>query len=252
MIPMKPTHPVFSLTILALLLGGCSIFNSGHSAHNAQNKAAPLPPSAPLPSFHAEGEGIAIRRVVVLPLYYDEQTTAGAVPDMDLAFNAELGKTSLFELVPLSRAELQAEFGKPQFSSVENLPADLLARLRVEYGADGVLFTDITHYFPYHPITIGVRMKLVDTVSGQIHWDFDHLFDSSQPVTSTAAQQFFLKNNPAPVPLPEDGSPILQSPARFSRYVAYEAFRSLQNVSPEQENALNSQQNQPNRKHHQE
>lgn len=221
---MKLKQSYLLLAVLALAMNGCETAKivCGHS-------------QPPLPSFHAEGEGIPMRRVAVLPLYYDLQSL-GSLQDMDVAFNAELTRTSLFEVVPISRAELETHFGQRQFSSVEVLPGDLLLRLRAAYGVDGVLFIDVTHYSPYRPIAIGVRAKLVDVNSGQIRWAFDHLFDSGLPATGDAAKRYYLSNNRKDNELPMDeGGAILQSPARFSKYAAYETFRSLKNVPQETE-----------------
>ena len=173
-------------------------------------------PVAPIPSFRADGGGSPIRRIAVLPPYCNQQT-ASSVNDLEMTFQSELSKTSLFELVPISHAAMEMHFGKPQISSVDIIPGDLLFRLRSEYGVEGVLFIDITHYFPYGPISIGVRVKLVDATTGKIRWAFDHLFDSSNPTTSAEAQQFYLKNSHDRFPLPLDGRPILQSPTRFSK-----------------------------------
>ena len=221
---MFKSHP-FLILILASTVTGCQI-----------KLLQPHKEAAPISSFRSDGNGLHIRRIAVLPPFCNEQT-ASSVNDLSRTFQAELSKTSLFELVPISHAAMEMHFGHPQISSVDIIPGDLLFRLRSEYGVEGVLFIDITHYFPYSPVSIGIRVKLVDATTGKICWAFDHLFDSSNPTTSADAQAFYLKNSKDPQPLPLDGSPILQSPTRFSRYVAYEVFRSLKNVTESSENA---------------
>jgi len=206
------------IAILATALTGCSELTL-HREHRPE----------PIASFRSDGGGAPIRRIAVLPPYCNQQT-ASSVNDLEMTFQSELTKTSLFELVPITHAAMEMHFGYPQISSVDIIPGDLLFRLRSEYGVEGVMFIDITHYFPYGPISIGIRVKLVDATTGKIRWAFDHLFDSSNPTTSAEAQQFYLKNSHDNYPLPLDGSPILQSPTRFSKYVAYEVFRSLKNI----------------------
>jgi hypothetical protein len=192
--------------------------------------AKPVPP---VPSFHSEpADGtVAMRRIAVLPLS-SEIPLGASLGQIDSALNEELTKTALFEVVPVSREALETRFGRKQFSSVEVLPGELLVKLRAEYGVDGVLFTDLTHYNPYRPLAIGVRAKLVDIQSGKVRWAFDHLFDTGNPDTAKAAQCYFTDNTRANYPVPADGAAILQSPARFSKYVAWEAFRSLLNTTP--------------------
>ena len=171
-----------------------------------------------------------MRRVAVLPLA-SETSLEAALSELDAAIRQELAKTSMFELVPISRAMLEARFGRNCFSSVEVLPGELLTTLRVEFGVDGVLFTDLTHYRPYKPISIGVRSKLIDVQTGEVRWAFDHLFDAGNLATAKAAGGYYVASTPPP-PIAKYGDPglaILQSPSRFTKYVAWEAFRSLLN-----------------------
>lgn len=210
--------PVFPILLLTLLLAGCQ----------TTQKILRPPPPPPLPSYHQGEEGLPMRRVALLPLNFDQQGGA-AMHDLELVFQGELNKTSAFEIVPLNHQQLEEHFGKRQFSSVEIIPRDLLTRLVLDYGVDGVLFTDITQYFPYRPISIGVRCKLVDARSGQTRWAFDHLFDSGNPAVATAAKQFAVEQSNQQLPIATDGTSMLQSPTRFAKYVAHETYRSLLN-----------------------
>ena len=187
-------------------------------------------PQPPLHSFHENVAGpvVPMRRIAVLPISCDLPLEA-SVGELDAAVTSELAKTSLFELVPISREALGSRFGRRQFSSVEVLPGELLATLRADYGVDGVLFTDLTHYRPYLPISIGMRSKLIDAQSGQIRWAFDHLFDAGNVATAKEAAGYYLTTT-TPSPSVEhgvDAAAVLQSPSRFTKYVAWEAFRSL-------------------------
>lgn len=169
-----------------------------------------------------------IRRVAVLPVAYETPLEA-SLTQLDGAVTMELAKTSLFELVPVSREALDVRFGRRQFTSVEVLPGELLRTLRADFGVDGILFTDLTYYRPYQPISIGVRSKLVDAQTGQVRWAFDHLFDAGNLETAAAAEGYYLATTPPPPTLehPHNGAAVLQSPSRFTKYVAWEAFRSL-------------------------
>jgi hypothetical protein len=182
-----------------------------------------------IPSYHQDTDGAPIRRVAVLPMYFEEQQAA-TPNELDLVFHAELAKTSAFEVVTISREELRAHFGIPQFSSVEVIPRDVLMRLVADYGVDAVLFTDVTHYSPYRPISLGIRCKLVDARSGTQRWVFDHVFDSGNPQVAIAAKQFDVEQESEQLPIPPDGSNILQSPSRFGKYVAHETYRSLLSI----------------------
>ena len=214
------------LAVLATAFTGCQL----------KKLCAKKPPAAPIASFRSGGNGAPLRRIAMLPPHCNQQT-ASSVNGLEMAFQSELSKTSLFEVVPISHSVMEKEFGHPQISSVDIIPGDFLFRLRSEFGVEGVMFIDITHYFPYQPISIGIRVKLVDATTGKIRWAFDHLFDSSNPETSKEAQEFYTKNSHDTGPVLTDGNPILQSPVRFSKYVAYEVFRSLANAPQVPENA---------------
>ena len=198
-----------------LLLGGCV------AVKVVKTVVQPV-----IPSYHQDADGVPIRRVAVLPIYFEERQQSPP-NDLDLVFHAELNKAAAFEVIPISREELSAHFGIPQLSSVQVIPRDLLTRLMADYAVEGVLFTDLTHYSPYRPISIGVRCKLVDARSGVQRWVFDHLFDSGNPDIAVAAKRFSVGQEIEQLPIPTDGASILQSPSQFGKYVAHETYRSL-------------------------
>ena len=201
---------------LALSLGGCA---------TSRHALAPEPPP-PQNYFSPDSVGASIRRVALLPLYN------AAYPDsylrtMDETFEAELTKKALFEVVSVSRGEMEALFGSRQFPSTDTLPADALTRLRKTFGVDGVVFTDLTHFSPYRPVSMGVRTKLVDVNTGKIRWAFDYVYDAGNSAVAEAAKRYQVLSSDPRQPLATDGGSILLSPSRFAKYVASETFASL-------------------------
>lgn len=213
-----------AVAVLALALLGCEEFPST-SKIRSQVCSVFLPPP-PLPSYHDFAGGIAFKRVALLPLCH-ESATGNFPSELDNCFNAELTKTTMFEVVVITRDEMKSIFGRPEYSSTEVLPGNLLAEIASRFGVDAVMFTEITHYSPYQPIAIGVRAKLVDARSGDIRWAFDHLFDSGRPVVSDDARHFYLHQTQNNLPIHDEGDAVLQSPMRFARYAAWETYRSL-------------------------
>jgi hypothetical protein len=212
---MNAPYRLASLSFSILLVTGCA------TVRVAKNLVQPA-----IPSYHQDAGGAPMRRVAVLPMYFDNEQQA-TPRELDLVFHAELAKTSAFEVIPISREELSAHFGIPQVSSVQVIPRDLLSRLVEDYGVDGILFTDVTHYAPYRPICIGIKCKLVDARSGEQRWVFDHVFDSANPEIAVAAKRFSVDQEAQQLPIASDGSSILQSPSQFGKYVAHETYRSL-------------------------
>ena len=213
------------LALAALLLTGCESFREKVGAKIAGTP--PPPPHAanfflpPLPD-----KSLPMRRVAMLPLA-GGRFSSDALRDVTAAFQGELSKKTLFEVVPVSGADLEAICGQRELSSVEHIPAELLHTLHERFGAEGVLFTDITHFNPYRPVAIGVRAKLVDTGSGAISWACDIVFDSGQPAVAETARTFQRKFSDPHRALADDGGSVLISPARFAKFVANEAFSSL-------------------------
>jgi hypothetical protein len=212
---MKLFHRLAIASLSMLLASGCQTV-----------KVVKTLSQPPIPSYHQEADTVPLRRVAVLPIDFDDDAVSTS-NELDLIFHAELTKASAFEVIPVSREELSAHFGIPHLSSVQVIPGDLLARLMQEYDVDGVLFTDVTHYYPYRPLAIGVRCKLVDVHTGVQRWVFDHLFDSGAPAVAVAAKQFAEEQDSEQLPIPSDGASILDSPSEFGKYVAHETYRSL-------------------------
>jgi hypothetical protein len=167
----------------------------------------------------------AVRRVAVLPLHA-AQSRATEVSGLEDAFRGELAGMERFEITPISRAEMTARFGRESFASSAALPEDFLARLRADFGVDGVLFLDLTQYRPYQPVAVGVRAKLVVAGDPVALWSFDSLFDSSRPEVANAARQFS-SGSKRPGGADEDSTGVLQSPGRFAKYVGHAMFATL-------------------------
>ena len=211
--------------VLCALAGVLSLFSGGCAT--LKLAVAPAPPPPPPPNYFAPATpGEQLRRVALLPLH-SETYPDQYMRRLDATFHAELTKKALFEVVPVSRAELESLFGERQFSSTDELPAEALKRLREHYGVDGVLFTDLTHFSPYRPVSMGVRTKLVAVSTGQIRWASDTVFDAGNSSVAEAAKRFQVACSNEHQPLSTDGGSILQSPTRFAKYVASETYSSL-------------------------
>ena len=168
-----------------------------------------------------------MRRVALLPLW-SEKLPGEYLRDVDAAFSAELTKKAVFEVVPVTRSQMESICGERQLSSVEALPAEALARLRARFAVEGVIFTDLTSFSPYRPLSMGVRAKLIDAATGQIRWAFDYIYDTGNASVAAAAKKFQVQFSNEHQPLTSDGGSILLSPSRFAKYVASETFGSLQ------------------------
>lgn len=171
---------------------------------------------------------LGLRRVVILPPYAGLANTERR-QDLDRNFSTELSATGRFEVVPISRNELVALCGRDQVNSTEPLPPRLLAAIRNEYRAEAMMFVDITQDDPYRPITLGVRAKLVDARGEGMStlWSCEEVFSSGNPAVANSARRYGIEEGRQAFPAPQDGSDVLLSPARFSRYAANAVFATL-------------------------
>lgn len=210
------------LALLTLLLAACS--------------ALPRPDGTVTGPFYtpANVTGVAripaeIRRVVVLPVWGSTQITAETLATLDTVCQAELNRTAKFEVVPLSREALFNLTGLRQISSVEKIPAVFLEKLLTlnnPYGADAVLFIDVTAYSPYTPLSLGLRTKLARSSNSEIIWAADNLFPSAEPAVANSARLHAerLGTDRGRTNLSHT---ILQNPERYAGYVAAATFATI-------------------------
>jgi hypothetical protein len=211
------------LVALALGLTACAHLPSRDGA-----KAGPFFTPANV-KVSPDGLPANIRRVLLLPV----SAEGLGLPDenlarIDAAFLTELNRAARFEVVTLSRDELVRLAGVRQLNSTAAMPPaflDHVFNVYNDYGADAVLFVDLTAYSAYPPLLIGVRAKLASVHESDIPWAADISFSAADPAVANAARRHALSIAPqGPVDLSHT---ILQNPARFAGYVAEATFATL-------------------------
>jgi hypothetical protein len=170
-----------------------------------------------------------VRRVVVLPVSGGPTLTEETLLSLDEVCQSELNRTGRFEVVPLTRDALAAIAGVRQISSVEKLPVVLIEKLLNiynSYGADAILFIDVTTYSPYPPLKLGLRTKLARVSDGEIIWAADNVFNAAEvPVANSARHHAeALGTDRGKTDLSHT---ILQNTQRFAGYAAAATFLTL-------------------------
>jgi hypothetical protein len=145
---------------------------------------------------------------------------------LDPIFSAALQRQQRFEVVELTRDECEKTFGLPDIASAASLPHDFLSILGDKFGAQAVMFVDVTTYQPYRPLGIGIRAKLADVASRRLIWSFDEILSTSQPAVANSLRRYYLENDRGKVPF-DLSNDALQSPGRFATYAAGVAFGTL-------------------------
>ena len=169
---------------------------------------------------------VNLHRVVLVPVFGGSIVPPETAASIEEVFATELQKQLRFEVVRFSRADCQRRFGTPEFSSVGVLPHDFLATLGREYGAEAVLFVDVTSFKGYRPLVLGVRAKLATVEQTRLIWSFDEIFSADDPAVGNSVKHFYGASDSSGIPL--DASHAgLQSPGKFAAYVAAATFHTL-------------------------
>jgi len=216
------TPRITALTLLSLALAGCSILPKIDGTLNGPfYTPSNVKAVAKIPAD--------IRRVIILPVSGGPALTEQTLLKLDAVCLSELTRTARFEVVPLSRDDLAKITGTRQISSVEKLPAvlvDKLFNIYNTYGADAVLFVDVTAYSAYPPLLIGLRTKLAKVTDGEIIWATDNVFAAAEPPVANSARRHAegLGTDRGSTDLSHT---ILQNPQRFAGYAAAATFLTL-------------------------
>lgn len=167
-----------------------------------------------------------LHRVLLLPVCGGDFAPPEQAEALDPVFATALERQMRFEVVTLDRDECLATFGVPEISSAAALPPDFLQSLGRKFGAEAVLFVDLTAYSPYRPLVLGIRAKLALVSDRSLIWSFDQIFSASNPAVTNAARNFYLNSGGGEMPI-DMTVDALQSPARFAGYAADATFRTL-------------------------
>ncbi len=170
-----------------------------------------------------------LRRVAVLPFHKGNFDYVD-FGEIERNFSLELIKLNRFEVVLVNPESMTELFAQERYSSIESLPTELLSKLHATYAIDGVMLVDVSYFSPYTPVGLGVRLKLLDGRTGDIVWAVDEVYDSADPAVANAAKVFYKAESIVSYPM-NTADLAVNSPNRFSKYVAHSVFNtiSLQN-----------------------
>jgi hypothetical protein len=169
---------------------------------------------------------LTMKRVVLLPVAGGDVTSPETAAELDSVFATALGHQMRFEVVTLSRDECLRRFGREAISSASALPPDLLKILGHDFGAQGVLFVDLTAFEAYRPLELGVRAKLAFVADSRLVWSFDEVFSADNPVIANSVTRYYSSNSPTDIPM-DNSSAAFISPNKFAAYVADTVFKTL-------------------------
>jgi hypothetical protein len=223
-----------SALMLTLLFVGCAPIPKSLDEIGPRYKPVNIYRSGPVLPAH-------IRRVAVLPLTIPTSSALleAGVAGLETVLYAELEKSGRFEVIPVSGEQLREWTGQASWRADEQLPLNLLARLRDGTGCDAVMFCQLIRYQPYEPLAVGWKFTLAEkgaalqgsaplpNESGlRTLWSADEVFDAGDVGVANAARAYYSQHLRNEAPL-ADSSTVLGSPSRFGQYTLNALFATL-------------------------
>ncbi len=225
--------PGTKLTWLACMTAGASVVFGGcsHTSFLGHATTASYQPS----NVYREEPALApnIRRVAVLPLAVltDEAGMEFGRDALWPVLLSELGRVRQFEVVSVTPEDLRLMTGRSAWGGEEKLPMDFFDKLKEKLGVDAILFSRLTQYRAYEPLSIGWRLKLIDAEEPRILWAVDEVFDARVPEVAAAAIRYDQRHPDTGSSL-HDAKGVLTSPRRFGRYSASAVVQTLPSRQP--------------------
>ena len=204
-------HALGILILGLLLLGGC--------------QATVPPKSTSCLNFNkaASFKTVQIRRVLLLPFEYTTDRDA-VIDEVTEAFVVELRKVGSFEVVVPTGDKSLLFLDQNIWAKGSVNFASALA-LRNKFDVDAIIFGNITHYRPYEPMLLGVKLSMISTDTGDVVWSADGVFDSNENDVAELVKQYF-ENTHQKSSL-YGWKLILLSMRRYSQFVANQLAETL-------------------------
>ena len=226
-----PTCPLglSALRLTRALAAAAALFSAAGCASVTHMGEKPKPAPAVKRNFVGDKRlPQYLLRVVLLPVWGGNAAPDESAAALDNVFATELVRQKRFEVVTLSREECRRRFGETSLSSASALPAGFLDEIAHDFGAQGVIFVDLTTYHPLRPIALGIRSKLALVTGGRLSWSFDDVFSAEDASVAAGLKKFYGAaggdRGESPANLPEAA---LIGPSRFGAYCASAAFETL-------------------------
>jgi hypothetical protein len=212
------------------------------------------------PMSQIKKNGIKLLLLAVLLVGCNSEKKSGASSQSNYYLNpkkpiCDVGRVAIIELNNLSlRPEVSADMTQSLFEAIQKRnvfglnvvyrsdPAckglllegnqdytlEQLAMLRKNLKADAALVGEVTQYYPYPRLAIGLRLKIIDLRDGTLIWAVEQFWDSTDKQVENRAEDFFktqIRSGFDPI----EYRMALVSPRMFLKFVAWEVGQTLHN-----------------------
>jgi len=209
-IPVKRIQTIFIISLLLIAMG-CSSTPPSRYSSLSYNKTDEFKKSY-------------IRRVLLLPFEYNIDREA-VIDEVTEAFSVELRKIGSFEVIipPGNKTTQNHEY---EIWVKGSINLKIILALRKKYDVDAIIFGNITHYRPYEPMLLGVKLGMSSTDTGEVIWSADGVFDSNENEVAKLVKYYFESTHQKSALY--GWKLILLSMRRYSQFVANQITKTLQ------------------------
>ncbi|KAA3595694.1 MAG: hypothetical protein D8M57_02860 [Candidatus Scalindua sp. AMX11] len=166
----------------------------------------------------------SIHRVLLVPFAYETKREK-VVKEVTEAFFIEFQKSARFETI--LPHEIQDSLLQQNDLWTKGLVrAESIIEARKRYKVDAIIFGKITQYRPYDPPILGIKIGMFSTVTGNVLWSSDAIFDSSEASVVQLIKRYH-KNNFQKRQSLYDWKIILLSMKRYAQFVAHHIIATL-------------------------
>lgn len=166
----------------------------------------------------------SIRRVLLLPFEYNIDREA-VIDEVTEAFSVELRKIGSFEVI-VPTGNKTAIVPEHEIWAKGSVNISTLVSLKKKYDVDAIIFGNITHYRPYEPMLLGVKVGMISTDTGSVVWSADGVFDSNENEVAELVKQYFESTHQKSALY--GWKLILLSMRRYSQFVANQITETIQ------------------------
>ncbi len=177
-------------------------------------------------SYHKSEEynNMKLQRVLLFP-FTIESNRDKVVNEVTEAFYIELQKIAKFSVVVPRKFEDILSQQKDIWTR-GLISAGTIVEAKKRYNVDAIIFGTITQYQPYEPPTLGIKIGMFSTKTGNIMWSADAIFDSREASVIKLLKSYYKDNYQRKQSL-YDWEIILLSMKRYTQFVAYHMLGTL-------------------------
>jgi hypothetical protein len=143
----------------------------------------------------------------------------------------EIQKRQVFSVMEVRRDHPAWQSLQETLDSMQALRQ--LVKAREALGCNGLLVGTVTRYQSYPHAVIGLRLKLLDLIDGQLLWGLEQVWDSADRSIQKRIKTY-LKDQGRAGESPLHQELVVVSPLSFCKFVAYEVAGTFPRAQPKE------------------